>query len=149
MIVVGDSQLTLRVSQLAKCAFNALDVSFCRVEHGEFFGGAIFNGFTGVGGSIGVHVGCVRTDWMTRDMIWMCFDYPFNQLYVNKLIGKVAASNKEAINYNLRMGFTEETRIKDAFPDGDLIVMSMYKADCRWLALKPKHVSSGGGNSHG
>jgi hypothetical protein len=38
------------------------------------------------------------------------------------------------------LGFTVETRIRDVFPDGDAVVMGMYRAQCRWLDLKPRNV---------
>jgi RimJ/RimL family protein N-acetyltransferase len=71
-------------------------------------------------------------------MIWVCFNYPFVQLGCSKLFGQVPASNRKALEFDLKLGFIEEARVKDVFPDGDLIVIAMKREDCRWLKLKPR-----------
>ena len=69
-------------------------------------------------------------------MLWITFDYPFNQLGVKKLIGQVPSSNLKALEFDKKLGFKEEARISDVFPDGDLIVLSMRREDCRWLKIR-------------
>ena len=54
------------------------------------------------------------------------------------MFGQVPASNVRALEFDRKLGFIEETRIKDVFPDGDLVVLSMKREDCKWLNLKPK-----------
>jgi hypothetical protein len=71
-------------------------------------------------------------------MLWMVFDYPFNQLKVKKVAGAINSSKKELLDFDLRLGFKEEGRIRGAYPDGDMIIMTMAREECRWLKLKPK-----------
>jgi hypothetical protein len=69
---------------------------------------------------------------MSKEFLAVIFDYPFVQLGVNKLIGLTNSSNENAIRFNHKLGFVEEARIKDAFPDGDMVFLIMTKDKCRF-----------------
>jgi hypothetical protein len=85
-----------------------------------------------------MHVAGIGTNWMTRDLLFAAFDYPFRELGLNAVLGFVDGSNKDAINLNLRLGFKEVHRVVDGHPDGDLIIFEMKKADCKWLSLRSR-----------
>lgn len=74
--------------------------------------------------------------WMTREYLWYCYYYPFEQLKVNKIIGIVESTNLEARRLDEHMGFILEATLKDAAPNGDLLIYSMTKDQCRWLNLR-------------
>lgn len=112
-----------------------MDVCIARIEGGELRGGVIYQRFNGV--SAVIHVVGAHRYWMNRDLIWVTFHYPFVQLKLKKLIGLVDSTNQPALDFNDRMGFTEEARIKDAVAFGDLLLMSMTKEQCRWLNIRP------------
>lgn len=78
--------------------------------------------------------------WMNREYLWYCFHYPFNELKVNKIIGLVNSDNLEARKLDEHMGFTLEATLKDAAPNGDLLIYSMTRDQCRWLNLKGKRI---------
>lgn len=112
------------------------DVVIARVESGELLGGVIFQGYTGA--SIQIHVAGFHPQWINRDMLWITFHYPFVQLKCKRLVGLVPSSNQKAIAFNTKLGFKEEARVKEIYPSGDLIIMTMTKDDARrWLAIKP------------
>lgn len=73
---------------------------------------------------------------MSKEFLSIIFDYPFVQLGVNKLIGPTNSNNDAALRFNDKLGFVEEARIKDAFPDGDMILLTMTKDKCRFLGEK-------------
>lgn len=113
------------------------DVCISRVTpKGNCLGGVLYDGFTG--GCIFMHQAGFDARWLTGNMIWLVFDYPFTQLKVSKVAGTINSTNKELLDFNRRLGFKEEARIKGAYLDGDMIVMTMERADCRWLKIKPK-----------
>lgn len=90
------------------------------------------------GGSVEVHFAAVRKGWVSRTLLWMAFDYPFNQLECRKVIGFTPSSKVDVLAILRRVGFMEETFIADVFPDGSgMTVSSMYKRDCKWL-IPPK-----------
>ena len=115
----------------------AFDVVISKVTpEGNLQGGVIYDGFTG--GCIFMHQASFSRNWLVGNMMWIVFDYPFNQLGVRKVAGTINSSNQELLDFNRRLGFKEEARIKDAYPDGDMLVLTMERADCRWLKIKPK-----------
>jgi RimJ/RimL family protein N-acetyltransferase len=52
---------------------------------------------------------------------------------VEKIIVPVESHNLKSIKLIENMGFTEEGRIKDSQPNGDIILYTMIKGDCRFL----------------
>ena len=138
MIEIGNHVHAFKIAAAIPRPYNpAVDICFSRVTpEGNVLGGVIFDGFTG--GCIFMHQAGFSKHWLTGNMLWMAFDYPFVQLGVNKVAGTINSSNQELLDFNLRLGFKEEARIRDAYLPGDLIVLTMPKADCRWLKIKPK-----------
>jgi hypothetical protein len=44
------------------------------------------------------------------------------------------------MNYDKKLGFTEVVRLEGMHDDGgDLVVLEMNKADCRWIRERVKH----------
>jgi RimJ/RimL family protein N-acetyltransferase len=137
VIGTGNISHANKIAAAAGCIFNpACDHVICRVENGKLLGGVIFQNFTGA--SIGIHVAGFDPHWINRDMLWITFNYPFEQLGVKKLVGQIHSGNHKAIAFDRKLGFKEEARIADIFSDGDLIVMSMRREDCRWLRMREK-----------
>jgi hypothetical protein len=102
-------------------------------------GGVLFTDW--MGGSVQVHVAGFRSNWATKALLFMTFDYPFKQLKVKKLIGLVPEENYRARNLNLHLGFKIEYKIDDVFNDkgpfNGMYIMSMKREDCRWLGMEP------------
>lgn len=103
---------------------------------GKLLGGVIYDGYTR--NCIFMHQAGFSKMWLAGDMLRLAFDYPFNQLKVGKVAGTIPSTNTKLLELNLRLGFKEECRIRDAFPDGDMIVLTMTRAECRWLKMKPR-----------
>lgn len=98
----------------------------------ELYGGSIFQNF--VYESIGIHVASYKSNWITRDLLFCTFGYPFLQLGVNRIFGQVAADNDAALKFDLNLGFKQIARIPGVFPGGvDDIVICMEKTECRFL----------------
>ncbi|WP_454627805.1 GNAT family N-acetyltransferase [Bradyrhizobium cenepequi] len=108
---------------------------------GKLLGGVIFQGYRRA--SIGIHVAGFDKHWINNDMLWITFNYPFEQLKVTKLMAQVPSGNLKALDFDLKLGFKEEVRLRDIYPDEDLIILSMRREDCRWLKLKPRGPSYG------
>jgi RimJ/RimL family protein N-acetyltransferase len=146
-IVINNPEHGDRIARLSGAGgglFNEkMDQVIARVKDGELLGGVIFDNYTRA--AIGIHTAGFVRHWVNRDLIWMTFDYAFNQLGVRKIIGLVPSSNTDAIKFNTSAGFTIETTVADVYPDGDCLIFSLYKEDCRWLKLKPRgYVSNKG-----
>ena len=70
---------------------------------------------------------------MTPAYLASIFHYPFRFLGVDKIICPVSEGNDESKALVENMGFEEETRIKDAHPEGDLVIYTMTLDQCRFV----------------
>lgn len=105
---------------------------------GKLIAGVVFNDYNGA--NICMHVASdLSRSWMNKEFLWFCFYYPFEQAKVKRITTVVAESNEAAIKFNRHIGFTEETRLKDAHPDGDLIVFRMFRDACRWSNRRERY----------
>lgn len=105
---------------------------------GELIAGVVYNEFNRV--NINMHVAAVGRNWMTREYLRICFDYPFNVCGVKRITAFIEDENADAIRFDEHLGFKYETRMKDAYVNGDILIYRMLREDCRWLNLKePKH----------
>jgi len=84
-----------------------------------------------------MHIAAVdEVNWMSRDLLWAAFDYPFNKLGVKVILGQICGSNEDAIRLNRHLGFKVVAEIPDAHMDGDLVIMAMKKEECRFLNIR-------------
>lgn len=93
--------------------------------------GVVYEGFNGA--SIKTHIAIDDKTYLTKAFIYTIFAYPFIQLKVKKLIGVVDSDNAKALNLNKRLGFVQEAVLEGASLNGNLILMTMTKSQCRWL----------------
>lgn len=101
-------------------------------KDGELIAGVMFDNCTGR--SVQMHVAAIPgRRWMTKEYLRVCFDYPFRQLGVCKIIGLVDSTNQDAMRFDLHLGFIEEAVIKDAGKHGDLHILSMTRQQCRFI----------------
>jgi len=103
-------------------------------EDGKLIAGVLYDNYRKK--SICMHVAAEGTRWMTKEYLRVCFDYPFRQLGVNKIIGIVGEKNTKARSFDEHLGFELEHIIKDACEDGDMLIYSMTKEQCRHLRIK-------------
>lgn len=107
-------------------------------EDGELRAGVLYDQYNGR--SICMHVASDGSRrWMTREYLGVCFDYPFHQLGVNRIIGLVDSTNQQALRFDLALGFKIECEIEDAGKTGSLVILSMSKDSCRWLKLGARY----------
>jgi hypothetical protein len=89
-----------------------------------------------VGKSCAIHIASEGSHWMDRNLLWASFDYPFNKLEKKVIVTALDANNEKAVRLNRHLGFHIETVIKDAHENGDLMIMTMRKENCRFLKTK-------------
>jgi RimJ/RimL family protein N-acetyltransferase len=83
-----------------------------------------------------MHTAAIVPNWISKDLLWACFDYPFNILKVKVILASVASTNEEALKLDRHLGFKDKAYIEDAHIDGDLVILAMRREDCRWLGIK-------------
>jgi L-amino acid N-acyltransferase YncA len=83
-----------------------------------------------------MHTAAIVPNWISKDLLWACFDYPFNILKVKVILASVASTNKEALKLDRHLGFVDKAYIEDSHIDGDLVILAMRRENCRWLDIK-------------
>lgn len=98
-------------------------------DSGEIIAGVIYENWNKR--SVVAHMAI--TGRLTRAFIGAIFRYAYEQSGVTKVILPVASSNTKSRLFVNHLGFTEECRIKDADPGGDIILYTLKKSECRFL----------------
>lgn len=100
---------------------------------GELVAGVLYEGYNGP--NVWMHVAAVPgRRWMSRDYLWYCFHYPFNEMNVQRISGYVNANNEQARKFDEHLGFKVEATLSGAAPDGgDVLIYVMRREDCRFL----------------
>ena len=120
------------IATAAGTSYNPLsDIVIARSVKGGLLGGCVYQNYTRK--SIGIHVSGFKPGWISKDLLWICFHYPFVQLGCDYLFGLAPAFNLKAVEFNRKMGFTEVARIEHVYHEGDMIVFRMHRDECRFL----------------
>jgi len=109
--------------------FEANSQSIGLKQNGEFVAGVIYENWNRR--TITCHIAI--SGRLTPRYLAVIFDYPFNVCDVKKIIVPVDSTNSKSVNLVEKMGFTEEARIKDGMANGDMILYTLAKNDCKYL----------------
>ena len=104
-------------------------------ESGDLVAGVVFDGYVR-DARCTMHVAGEGGKWLNREFLWFCFHYAFEQLRCQVVVGLVRADNEAALRFDRHLGFVEACRIARGCGDCDLVVLTMAREQCRWLALK-------------
>lgn len=117
-------------------------VNVARVRSGELLAGVFYEQYVH-GVSIIAHMAVFAEHGVNRDLLWVAFDYPFNQLMVKRIFGFTPECNLRALEMNAKMGFKQVARIEGMFAHDDAaIVLCLERSDCRLLNIKPLNIKS-------
>ena len=87
-----------------------------------------------IGKTCQMHMVNLKSGYTPKQLLKSAFDYPFNQLGIDKAFGIVNSLNTKAMEYDQKLGFKEAVRFAGMHEDGgDLVVFEMNKSDCRWI----------------
>ena len=139
-IIIGQSVVEWVARHTGEFGNYGAAVGFGIDDGVELIAGVVFNDYNGV--NMNMHVASDDSKrWMTRELLWLVFDYAFNQAKVERITGLVGEKNWQARKFDEHIGFTQETTLARAHPDGRLIVYRMFREDCRWLKIRSRHES--------
>ena len=120
------------VADQIKCSRWVGDYSAIGMERdGALVGGVVVDGFV-LDARCSVHCAGVGKTWLTREFLFAVFDYVFRQLNCNVVVNPVSSANMDSLKFTAHLGFTEVCRIAGGCTDGDLVLFTMTKGDCRW-----------------
>lgn len=120
-----------------------------REEGGKLYGGIIYENYSGPGGSVMIHIASMTPHWINRDLLYVMFDYPFNQLECNQALAHVKASNTACLRFAKSVGWEKVITLDAVYPDDDVVLLRMRRKDCRFLGVNPRVVQSNKGLKDG
>ena len=71
--------------------------------------------------------------WISRTFMKASFAYPFKQLGLSRVTGRVDAHDTKTIDIDKRLGFRVEGRLRNALGDRDIVIVGMLRQECRWI----------------
>ena len=74
-----------------------------------------------------------KAHWLSRQFLIASFMHPFVQWRLRRVTGLVPAKNKDALRFDLHLGFKQEGIVRNALPDDDIILLGMLKSECVYL----------------
>jgi RimJ/RimL family protein N-acetyltransferase len=83
--------------------------------------------------NICMHIASEGKNWMTRAFLKAAFEYPFDQIKVDRVTAFVAKSNAASRRFVEHIGFIHEGVMRKAHHKDDLIVYGMLRDECRWV----------------
>ena len=95
-----------------------------------------YDGYNGA--SVVMHM-AGEPGWIDKAILYAAFDYPFNVLGCNQVLGFVPSDNNTALEIDKRLGFEVVTELEGAHPDGSLFVLRLKRENCKWIAPKRTH----------
>lgn len=99
------------------------------IRDGKIVAGVIYENWNGK--SVVCHIAI--TGQVNRPFLKTICGYGVYGLGAEKAIAPITSNNTKSIKVAKVLGFTEEARIKDAAPDGDIILFTMTPEQCRFL----------------
>ena len=101
-------------------------------EHGELRAVVLYDNFSAC--DCNMHIASDGTgNWLRRAFLVTCFMHPFVQWRLRRVTGLVPAKNKDALRFDLHLGFKQEGIVRNALPDDDIILLGMFKSECVYL----------------
>jgi hypothetical protein len=92
-----------------------------------------------IGKTCQMHMVNLKGGYTPKGLLFGAFDFPFNYCGLEKVFGIVNSNNTAAIEYDRKLGFKEALRFEGMHDnDGDLVVLHMDKADCKWIRERMK-----------
>lgn len=95
---------------------------------GQIKAGVIYESFNK--SSVVCHIAC---EFIGSEFLAAIFDYPFNVMRVKKIIAPVYSDNKKSQKLVEKMGFSVESVLKDCAPNGDILLYTLSKTECKYL----------------
>ena len=101
-------------------------------ENGSLRAVTLYDGFSEC--DCNIHIASDGSgNWLRRAFLIASFMHPFVQWRLRRVTGLVPAKNKDALRFDLHLGFKQEGYLHHALPDDDLYVLGMLKENCRYI----------------
>jgi L-amino acid N-acyltransferase YncA len=131
--VTTENQEELRnwLSKVGSFKYPAETMCIGQEKNGELIAVVGYNEF--LTNSCHIHVASTEVIWLTKDLLFAIFDYPFNKLKVKVILAPIGQNNTKSLRLCRKLGFKQVADIPYCHPNGNLVIMAMERNQCRWL----------------
>ena len=131
--VTTENQSYLRkwLSEVGKDKYSDETMCIGQEKDGQLIAVVGYNNFTEK--LCQIHVASTDVYWLNKDLLFAIFDYPFNKVGVKVILAPICKDNHKSLNLCRKLGFEKVAEIPYAHKDGDLVIMSMKRNQCKWL----------------
>jgi RimJ/RimL family protein N-acetyltransferase len=85
--------------------------------------------------SLEMSIASIDKRWCNRHNLKALFDFPFIELRLKRVQTLCSKNEGDIMNFNKRLGFTQEGTHREAWPmGGDAVSWGMLKSECKWIA---------------
>lgn len=133
-LIVGADEFVAKwvIDRVGGVVPNEIGAAIGSFHNGQITGGVIYHEYRPDRMISMVAAG--EPGWLNRGKLRKFFSYPFDELGVKRINAVVDAANERAIEFNTKLGFVVEGRVREAMNnDSDAIIFGMLKKECRWL----------------
>lgn len=74
-----------------------------------------------------------RGHWLSRTFLRACCAYPFLQLGLRRVTGRVESDNARAMALNEHLGGVREGVQRQQFGENDAVLFGMLRSECPWI----------------
>ena len=132
MLVIGKPIVEWVAAQTNEFGNFGTEVGIGWEKHGKIVAGVAYANWNGP--NVECHIASDGSRrWLTRQYLWTIFDYPFNQLGVNRITVCVGEGNADSTRFVKHLGFILEAELDGAHPTGALRIYRLFKTECRFL----------------
>ena len=100
---------------------------------GQLVGGVLITDHNGH--SCAIHQAGIHPLWLSKEVLFSTFYFIFDALWCRTVFAYVASTNVRALQITEKLGFEQCATIPGVFADGDLIVLRMFKHQCKYLDI--------------
>ena len=131
-LVVGKGVVEWVAAQTSEFGNFGTEVGIGWLRGGQIVAGVAYANWNGP--NVECHIASDGSrKWLTKQYLWTIFDYPFNQLGVDRITVCVGEGNTDSTRFVKHLGFILEAKLKGAHPTGDLLIYRMDRQDCRFI----------------
>jgi len=111
--------------------------AFGLVKDGSLVGGVVIDNYIHEA-RCSIHCAGIGRKWLTKEFLFVVFDYVFRQLKCNAVLNIVDSNNTDSVRFTAHIGFKEVYRVKGGSRNRqDAVIFELQKDDCKWIRNKP------------
>ncbi len=104
-----------------------------QMKDGQINAGVLYEDWNGA--NIVCHI-AGEGNWANKRFLSVIYHYPFEYVGAKRVTVPVKSTNEKSIKLVTRMGFTLESTLAQATPDGDMLLFRMFKHEYKYLRGK-------------